>query len=102
MQQFLASQANTMSFYENFYGFPLYAGPVYQDTAQQYQHQYWAPSSGPSRTTNQYEGFRQAEALRQNHRTHESFGMTAEDHSTGIHPGHARMGAINNTGVGKV
>jgi hypothetical protein len=83
---------------------PFYAAPVYQGMAQEYQHpsHYRAPSSGPSRAGKHRIGFRKAETLYPNHYRHESSETVAEDRSTGIHPGHARIGANDNTRVGKV
>ena len=94
-------QANTIPWCEDFYGLPFCAGPVYQGIDQQHQYQYRAPSPGPSR--NQHSrGSRKAEALYHYNNEHESSGMIAGDRSAGIHPGHARIGAIDNTGAGKV
>jgi hypothetical protein len=138
MQQLLESQASTVPWCEGFYSWPFYAAPAYQGMAQEYQHQYRAPSSGtsrmgehrpfyaapvyqgmaqeyqhpsqyyrapssgPRRTGKHRKGFRKAEAPNRNQLTHESSETVAEDRSTGIHPGHARIGANNNTRVGKV
>ena len=103
MQQLLESQANIIPWYEGLYGLTFCACPVYQETDhwQQHQHQYQAPSSGPSRNQHR-KGFRKAEAQHQYHILHESSGTIAEDRSTGIHPGHAWIGANDNTGIGKV
>ena len=101
IQQLLESQANIMPWCEGFYGLPFCAGPVYQAMAQQHQHQYRARSSGPSRSQHS-KRFRKAETQYRHHNIHELSGMIAEDHSTGTHPGHAWIGANDNTGVGKV
>ena len=101
MQHLLELQANTIPWCEGLYSLPFCAGPVYQGMAQQLQHQYRAPSSGPSRNQRS-RGSRKAEALYLYNLIHESSGTIAEDRSTGIHPGHARIGANDNTRAGKV
>ena len=101
MQHLLELQANTIPWCEGLYGLPFCAGPAYQGMDQQHQHQYRAPCSGPSRNQHSI-GSRKAEALYLNKTTHESSGMIAEDRSTGIHPGHAPIGANDNTRAGKV
>ena len=95
-------QANTIPWCEDFYGSPFCGGPVYQEMAQQNQHQYRAPSPGPSRNQRS-KGSRKTEAQYLYNNLHESSGTIAgDDRSTGIHPDHARIGASNNTGAGKV
>jgi hypothetical protein len=113
IQQLLGSQAtgNSMPWREDstpmyFHGIlPFSADPVYQGMAQE-QHpspsHYRAPSLGPSRHQRRNKGFRKAETPYTNHYTHESSRTVARDHSTSNHPGHARIGAVDNTGVGKV
>jgi hypothetical protein len=101
MQQLLELQANAMPWSEVFYGLPFCTGPVYQGMAQQHQHQYRAPSSGPCRNQRS-KGSRKAEAQFLFHISHESSGTIAGDRSTSIHPGYARIGANNNTGAQKV
>ena len=101
MQQLLELQANTIAWYESYYGLPFCEGPVYQGVAQQDQYQYRAPSWGTTR--NQHKnGFHKAEAQDLNNYLHESFGTIAFDRSTGIYPGYAWIDANNNTGAEKV
>jgi hypothetical protein len=109
MQQLLELQA-TMPWREGFYGMPFCAGPIYQGMGQQLenQHQYQAAiqapssgSSGPSRSQRK-KGPRKAKAPYHYNKSHESSGTIAGDRSTGTHPGHARIGASDNTGAGKV
>jgi hypothetical protein len=104
-QLLLESQANTMPWCEGgFYGLPI-TGPVnyHQGIAPQDQNQYpsRASSSGPSRNRNG-RGFRKAEPPYPNQSKHAPSGRIGEDRSTGTNPRHARIGASNNTGVGKV
>ena len=73
--------------------------PVYQSMAQQYQHQYRAPSSGPSRSQRS-KGRRKAEAQQPNQVLHESSGTIGRVRYAGIHLGHAGMDAKDNTGAG--
>ena len=93
MQQLLVQHANTMPGVFNFYGFPVpfWSGTLYQ------HHQYWpyyrALSSGFCSMTEPQ--------LSYNLKC-ESSGRIEGDHSTGIRPGHARIGANFNTGVGEV
>jgi hypothetical protein len=100
-QQLLELQANTIPWCQGFYGLPFCAGPVYQVMAQQHQHQYRGPSSGPSRNQRS-KGFREAEAQTLYNILHESSGAIAGDRPSGIHPGYARIGANDNTGPRKV
>lgn len=101
MPPLLGLQAQTIPWYGGFYGLPFSTGPVYQGMAQQHQHQYRPPSWGPIR--NQHSnGFRKAEAQILYNFIHESSGTIAGDRSTGIHPGYARIGAIDNPGAEKV
>jgi len=105
MQQLLGSQANIMPCcgapMQQFYSSPICVGPVYQGMAQQHQHQHQhrPPNSGPSRNQHS-KGRRKTEAQYSYHTLHESSGTIAGDHSTGIHPGMASMGAVSNTGAG--
>ena len=103
MQQLLDSQANTIPWCEGCYSLLFCTGPVYhwQGVAQQHQHQYRAPSSGPSRNQRGKES-RKAEAQYLINLKHESSRTIAGDRSTGTHPGHARIGANDKTGTGKV
>jgi hypothetical protein len=109
MQQLLELQA-TMPWREGYYGMPFCAGPIYQGMGQQNQHQYQAaipsraPSSGPSgpSRSQRKKRSRKAEPPLPYKYTHESFGTIAGGRSTGIHPGHARIGASHNTGAEKV
>ena len=101
MQLLLESQSHTMPWWECNNGLLLCAGPVYQGMAQQHQHQYRAPSSGPSRNQ-RGKGSRKTEAQYLYNSKHESPGTITGDRSTGIYPGHARIGASDNTGAGKV
>jgi hypothetical protein len=114
IQQLLELQASTMPWLEGFYSFPFSAGPVYQgwgpgmDQADQpyqdpsqYEVAIRAPSSGPSRYQRN-RGSRKAEAQYLNNTTHESSGTITGNRSTGTHPGNARIGASDNTRVGKV
>ena len=102
MQHLLELQANTIPWYEGFYSSPFCAGPVYQGMMdQQLQHQYRAPCSGPGRNQRS-RGSRKAEALYLYRNSHESSGTIAEDRSAGIHPGHAPIGANDNTRAVKV
>jgi hypothetical protein len=98
MQQLLESQANTMPWRVD-------STPIqYQGMAQENQHQHpsqYQQSSGPSRHQRRNKGFRKAEPQYRNHIKHESSGTITGDRSTG-NPGHARIGASDDTGVGKV
>ena len=103
-QQLSGSQpANTMPQCEGStqysYGPPLCVSHVYQGVAQQHQQQYRAPSSGRSHNQRS-KGSRETEAQYTYHISHESSGMMAGDHSTGIYPGYAQTIASDNTGVG--
>ena len=75
------------------------AEPVYQSMAQQYQYQYRAPSSGPSRSQRS-KGRRKAEAQHLNQLIHESSRTIGRDRYAGIHLGHAQMDAKDNPGAG--
>jgi len=105
MQQLLGLQANTIPCcgvpMQPLYSLPFCVGPVYQGVAQQdqYQHQFRPPNSGSSRNQHS-KGRRKTEVLYSYHHKHESSGTIARDHSAGIHPGMASMGAVNNTGAG--
>ena len=101
MQHLLELQANTIPWCEGLYGLSFCAGPVYQGMDQQHQHQYRAPCSGPSRNQRS-KGSRKAEAPYLIKNTHESSGTIAEDRSTSIHPGHARIDVNDNARAGKV
>jgi hypothetical protein len=95
--QLLEFEIDIICWYEQFYGFPIdtQAGP---ELAQQHQHQYRGPSSGPRRNQRR-KGFRMAEAQLPYNKLHESSGKIAEDRSTGIN---ARIDANDNAGAGKV
>ena len=102
MLQLLELQASTIPWCGSFDGLPFHVGPVYQGIPpQQYQHQYRASSSGPTRNQRN-KGFRKTEAQCRYKFIHESSGMIAGDHSTGIRPGYARIGVNDNTGACKV
>jgi hypothetical protein len=96
--QLLEFEIDIICWYERFYGFPIDTGP---ELAQQHQHQYRGPSSGPRRNQRR-KGFRMAEAQILYSLKHESSGKIAEDRSTGINPSYARIGANDNAGAGKV
>ena len=70
----------------------------------EHQHQYRAPSLGPSRHRHLNAGFRQAETQNRYHKKHESSRTITGDHSTGANPGHAWITATDNPRlrVGKV
>ena len=101
MQQLLELQTNTMPSCERFYGLPFDIRSAYQGMVQQAHHQYRAPKSGPSRKRRR-KGFRKAETQHRYNFIHESFGTIFYNRSTGIHPGHAKIGASDNTGGRKV
>ena len=101
MQQLLGLQTNTMPSCEGFYGSQFDIRSAYQGMAQQAHHQHRALKSGPSRKRRR-KGFRKAETQHHCKLTHESFGTIFYDRSTGIHPGHAQIGASDNTGGRKV
>jgi hypothetical protein len=98
IQQLLEYQANTLSLCEAFNRLSLCTSPVYHGLNQ---YEYLAPSSGPSRTQHN-KGSSKAEAQYLNNITHELSGRIAGDRSTGTTPGHAWIGANDNTGAGKV
>ena len=77
-------------YYVNPYGWPFWAGPmlVYQHHQDQYNQHINRYSGTESQYAYQYK--------------HESIGTIGEDRSTGIHPGHARIDANFDTGVGEV
>ena len=105
-QQVLGPQAYTPPWGEgspqmrHYHVSPYGAGPspVNQGVAQQYQHQYRPPRPGPSRR--HIKGGQKMEVQYQNSFIHASSGMISWDHSIGIHPANAQMGAFNNTGTG--
>ena len=102
MLQLLELQASTIPWCGSFDGSPSHVGPVYQGMPpQQHRHQYRAPSSGPTRNQGT-KGFRKAETQSLNKILHESSGVTAGDHSTGIRPGYTRIGVNDNAGACKV
>ena len=104
MQQLLVSQANTtpccggctmiLHSYSS-----LFSLPWISEYGSTVQHQYRDPSSGPSRSQRS-KGHRKAEAQQANQMKHESSGTIGRDRYAGIHLGHARMDAKDNTGVG--
>ena len=105
MQQLLVSQANTTpccggcTMILHSYNSLFCADAVYRSISQHYQHQYRAPSSGPSRSQRS-KGRRKTEAQQPNQFKHESSGTIGRDRYAGIHLGHARTDAKDNTGVG--
>jgi hypothetical protein len=100
-QQFLELQANRCECrIWHSYSSLFCIFPVYQGMAQQYQHQYRAPSSGPSRNQHS-KGVHKTEGQYTHQFLHESSGTIARDHSTTTHPGHARRGSRDNTGAGR-
>ena len=101
MQQLLELQTNTMPSWEGFYGLPFDIGPAYQGMARRHHHQYRAPRSGPS-CNRRRKRFRKAGTQPCYNKLHESSGTISYDRSTGIHPGHAQVGASDNTGSRKV
>ena len=103
MQLLLELQANTIPWRGSYYDLPICVGPVYQGMPQQHlnHHQYRTPSSGPTHNQRS-KGFRKAETQCLKSVLHESSGTITRDHSTGIHLGHAQIGAGNNTGARKV
>jgi hypothetical protein len=98
MQQLLELHGNIIPWCEGFYAGSLYHG---QGLAQQPQHLYRTPSSGPHRNQRR-KGSRKAEAQYRNNFSHGSPGTIAGDRSTGINPGYAQIGANDNTRAGKV
>ena len=98
MQQLIELQTNTRPSCVGFYSLPFDIGPAYQRMAQHHCHQY---RSGPS--SNQCrKRFRKAETQHRYNVLHESSGTIIGDRSTGIHPGHAQIGANDNSGGRKV
>ena len=83
------------------YNAPYITGPVYSMGGQRpNRHQGQARSSGPWR--NQRKRYCKAEPQNQDHNIHESSGLVVNDRSTGVNPGHAWIGASNETRAGKV
>ena len=101
VMQLLDLQTNTMPLCEGLDGLPFDIGPVYQGMVQQQHHQYRAPRSGPGRNRRR-KRVRKAETQHRYNLKHESSGTIIGDRSTGIHPGHAWIGASDDTGGRKV
>jgi len=77
----------------HYQGSPCSIGPVYQQTAQQYQ--YHPPSSGPHRTRHRNGRQKTTEAQYTNQKNHVSSGRITRDWPTAIHLGHTQMDALN-------
>ncbi|KAF8804368.1 hypothetical protein BYT27DRAFT_7194531 [Phlegmacium glaucopus] len=80
---------------------PFQHGPTSQGPVQQmgHQHQYHRPNPGP--IPQYHSRHTMTEASTRHNMTHISSGMIASDRSTGTYPVHARMGAYNDTGMGR-